>query len=122
MAAPTNVGPVNRLADYVRGENDFAYLKGAATHDLAKGSGSLRCVVIGVAGTTAKFYDIPPGGTPADANQIGTVDTATPATAPYIYFGDLAFSEGLVCVTVGAGTELTVTFRGGTAPRRIIRR
>lgn len=111
MAAPTNVGPDTRTPDYAQGEFDYAFLKGAATYDVARGNGSLHAVVVGVVGTLAKFYDVIPGGTPADTNQIATVSLAALGTHTDL---NIAFGKGLVCVVTGAA-ELTAVGRFAVA-------
>lgn len=121
MAAPTNTGPDNRTPDYAQGEFDYAFLKGAATYDVDRGAGSLHACIVGVVGTLVKFYDIAPGGTPSDANQIATVSLAALSTGPILF--DAGFALGLTAVVTGAA-ELTVTGRFALAagPKRVIRR
>ena len=106
--ASLTIGPVDRTPDHATNEFQYAFIKLAQTAVLVSaGNGKLHTVQVGVAGTTAKFFDIVEGDTPADANQIATVDLAQLETHVF----DIGFSKGLTVVVTGAA-ELTVSFRG----------
>lgn len=106
------IGPTNRNPDYARGENQYARILGAQTAVLVpQGGGMIASIMVGIAGTTAKFYDTPAGGTTDDTTQILTVDIDTPTVDSEL--PKVAFSKGLtVIVAGGATTDMTVSFRG----------
>lgn len=119
MAGTLNIGPVGRNPDRARGEHQYAFMKGADTYVLvSKGGGQLHTLIVGVAGSLAKFYDTPSDGTTDETTQIATVSLAAVTATPLIL--DVAFSKGLTCVVTGASAELTVSFDGAqtTSPRQ----
>lgn len=104
------IGPTGQNPHYAMGENQYARILNAQTAVLvAHGSGNLHTVVVGVAGTLAKFYDTPTGGTADDTTEIATVDISQ-ATRETLTL-DVAFSKGLTVVVTGASADLTVSFR-----------
>lgn len=110
MAVSLVIGPTGHNPSVARDEYQYAAIKDAQTAVLvAAGAGLLRSVMVGAAGTRAKFYDVASGGTADATTEIANVPTATAGQVTKL---DIAFSKGLTCVTTGTGTEITVTFRG----------
>jgi len=124
MAAPTtvNYGPNGRNANYAQGEFNFCKITGPGTEVMAaRGSGLVHAVVVGVAGTLLKLYDVASGGTLNDAACIAVIDLSAPTTDPAPIL-DAAFNDGLTAVVTGAATvELTITGVWGRTTR-VIRR
>jgi hypothetical protein len=109
--ASLTIGPVGRNPDRARGEHQYAFIVGEQTASLVDaGGGELHTVVVGVAGTLAKFYDAAEGASLSADNQIATVSLAAVTSGP-LNIG-VAFSRGLQCVVTGASAELTVAFDG----------
>jgi hypothetical protein len=110
MAITSKYGPIDYNPHYARNEFQFARLLGAGTEVMvANGAGSLGSVVVGVAGTLAKFYDVASGGTTDDTTEIVVVDTSVTGYRAEL---NIAFSKGLTVITTGASSDLTVAFRG----------
>lgn len=111
MAITANLyGPTNRNPDYWRGEFQYLHLIGDGTEVMVPaGGGFLGDVDVGVAGTLAKFYDTPSGGTTDGTTQIATVDTSVTGFRARLR---VAFSRGLTVITTGSNGDLTISFRG----------
>ena len=104
------IGPTGQNPHYAMGENQYARLTGAQTAVLvAHGAGNVHTVVVGVAGTLLKLYDVATGGTTDDTTEIATVDISQ-ATRETLTL-DVAFSKGLTAIVTGASADLTVSFR-----------
>lgn len=106
------IGPTNRNPDYARGEHQYARILGAQTAVLVSaGGGMIASIMVGIAGTTAQFYDVAAGGTLDATTQILTVDIDTPTLDSEL--PKIAFSKGLTVVVGGSSsTDMTVSFRG----------
>jgi hypothetical protein len=101
------IGPTERNADRGLQENQYARINLAQTAVLVSaGSGSIHAVTVGVAGTLAKFYDTPEGGTTDDTTQMLTVDLSVPDVKHGI---DIGFSRGCTVIVTG-GADITVSF------------
>lgn len=111
MAITTAVyGPTHRNPDVTLGEWQNLHLIGDGTEAMvAAGGGVLGPVDVGVAGTLAKFYDTPSGGTTDTTTQIATVDTAA---AGRRFTGPIVFRRGLTVITTGANGDLSISFLG----------
>lgn len=104
------IGPTGRNPDRSRQEHQYAKINEEQTAVLvANGGGQVVGVVVGVAGTLAKFYDTPSGGTTDDTTEIMTLSLAAVGD---IDAPEFAFSKGLTVVVTGAAAELTVFFDG----------
>jgi hypothetical protein len=110
----SHIGPADLTPNQALGEFQYAYLSGAATYALVTGSGTVHTVVVGVAGTLLKLYDVAAGGTTDSTTQIATIDLAGPATGGGMYVLDVAFSKGLTAIVTGSSAELMLSFRGTT--------
>jgi len=108
------IGPKGRNPDRARGEHQYAKINEAQTAVLVgAGGGQVVGVVVGVAGTLAKFYDVAAGGVTDDTTEIMTLSLATVGDYDAPAF---AFSAGLTVVVTGSAAELTVFFDyGGNA-------
>lgn len=108
----TLFGPKDYNPHFGRGEFQYARIVGDGTVVVvASGAGSIHSIMVGVAGTLAKFYDTASGGTTDDTTEIITVNTSAPTTAPYT-LPDVAFSKGLTVITTGGSGDITISFRG----------
>jgi len=109
--ASLHIGPVDLMPNQALGEYQYAYINLAQTAVIVTaGAGVLHAVLVGVAGTLLKLYDVASGGTTDATTQIATIDASAPTTAgPFLL--DVAFGKGLTAILTGAG-EVTLAFRG----------
>lgn len=118
MALVISIRPIDRNPD--AGESRSAYCEGEGTAQVQYGAGTLMSITVGVAGTLLTLYDAVEGDSLNDDNTIMVIPTAD-VTEPSKFHGPpIAFGRGLLAVTTGAGTALTIGFRGGqtTSTRR----
>jgi len=82
----------------------YKYISGATTTTCKISGGFLHAIVINDAGTLCTIYD----QTTAASPIIGILDTGATVGTTVTY--DVPFSNGLVIVTTGGGTNLTVIY------------
>lgn len=117
MSATLVTGPTDRLPELKNGEKQWARILGAGTVVVvAKGGGLLGDVNDGVAGTLAKFYDTPSGGTADDTTLIATVDISSTGYRESL---SVLFERGLTVVVTGASADISFNVTGvpHTSPR-----
>jgi len=106
-------GPQGRNPDYARGEHDYCYIDGAESALLlSRGNACIHSIVVGAAGTSLTLLE--------DGVAFLTLATTTPSVGPLVL--DVAVSGVLTATTVGAGTKLTIAYRGRPGPTRTILR
>lgn len=106
-------GPKNQRPQRSYGETHYALVTGVdAGVQIAIKAGILCSVTVGVAGTLLTLHDAVVGDALSDATTIMIIDTASIVDPAKFHGPPIAFSKGLVAVTTGAGTKLTIGFHG----------
>lgn len=109
MSIVANYGPLGRNTDNPM-EFEYVHIVGDGTEFIvANGGGILKSVFVAIAGTSALLYDAKTTAVLSAANQICNISSTVTG---FRFEGPVVFSEGLVLVTVGAATDLVISFRG----------